>query len=167
VILIIIGPMGCGKTTIGRLLATKLGYHFDDADDFHPSENIVKMSAGIPLDDTDRLGWLMTLRERIQTNLNNHQNLILACSALKQSYRDILGIDQKTVLSIYLKGSLNQLQERIKNRDHQYMDKNLLSSQIDTLEEPTEGLIIDIKLSPELITDEIIAQLQLKAKIDE
>jgi carbohydrate kinase (thermoresistant glucokinase family) len=164
-IIVIIGPMGCGKTTIGKQLAARLGYYFDDADDFHPPENISKMKRCFPLTDSDRWGWLSLLNGRIRDRRDRRQHLVLACSALKQSYRDLLGIDQKTVISVYLKGSFNLLKERISRRAHKYMDKNLLTSQMETLEEPTGGLIVDINRRPEMITDEIIAELHLKEKL--
>lgn len=112
-IIVIIGPMGCGKTTVGELLAERLSWTFADADDFHPPENVEKMRQGIPLDDDDRFGWLASLRTHIEEQIQRDKNLILACSALKHSYREILGIDQRRIISVYLKGSFELLQERI------------------------------------------------------
>ncbi len=158
VILVLIGPMGCGKTTVGKLLADKLGYRFDDADDFHPPENIAKMRAGKPLEDKDRIGWLTILQARIRESRQSGQCLVLACSALKAWYRDLLGIDQKEVISIYLKGSYELLRERVSHRNH-YMNINLLASQFDTMEEPDGGVIIDISQDPETLCDNIVARL--------
>ena len=106
VVIVLIGPMGCGKTTIGRLLSSRLDRPFHDADDFHPPENVSKMRAGIPLEDSDRFPWLKKLHAEIQMWLQKDQPVVLACSALKKEYRDMLGIDQKSVISVYLKGSL-------------------------------------------------------------
>ena len=158
-VVILIGPMGCGKTTIGRLLAARLGWPFSDADDFHPEENVSKMRAGIPLDDRDRLGWLSTLRGRIDQSKAAGENLVLACSALKKSYRDLLGIDQRQVVSVYLKGDFDLLRTRIEGREHQYMNKGLLASQLETLEEPADGLTLNIGRSPEALAGEIVTWL--------
>ena len=103
-ILILMGPMGCGKTAIGKMLAKKLGWPFYDGDDFHLKENVEKMRAGIALTDEDRKLWLEKLRANIQRWLKHRQSTILACSALKQAYRDILGVNQRTVRTVYLKG---------------------------------------------------------------
>jgi gluconokinase len=156
--------MGCGKTTIGKLLAEKLGWPFYDGDDFHPKENVEKMRAGIALTDEDRRLWLETLRENIRGWLKEKQNMILACSALKQAYRDILGVDQEKVRTAYLKGSYQLLRQRIGERQHPYMDKNLLKSQLDTLEEPTSSLSVDIAATPEMIVSTIIKNLKLDQK---
>jgi carbohydrate kinase (thermoresistant glucokinase family) len=160
-VIVVIGPMGCGKTTIGKLLAEKTGFFFDDADHFHPAENVEKMRAGTPLDDTDRIGWLEILAKRIRARIEAEESLVLACSALKQSYRDLLGIDQKSVISVYLKGSIELLQSRLGSRSHEYMNDSLLTSQIATMEEPRGGLIVDIGPGPDEICDEIITKLQL------
>lgn len=160
-VLVLMGPMGCGKTAIGKMLAKKLGWPFYDADDFHPKENVEKMRAGIALTDEDRKLWLEKLRANIQRWLKHRQSTILACSALKQAYRDILGVNQSTVRTVYLKGSYELLRKRLEERQHPYMDKNLLRSQLDTLEEPKDGLTVDISATPEIIVGTIIKSLKL------
>ncbi len=160
-VIILMGPMGCGKTTIGKILAEKLGGSFYDGDDFHPEKNVEKMRAGIALTDEDRKLWLENLHVNIQRWLKDKENTILACSALKQAYRDILGVDQNTVRTVYLKGSYELLRKRIEERQHLYMDKNLLRSQLDTLEEPTDGLTVDISAAPKFVVSAIINNLNL------
>lgn len=158
-VVIIMGPMGCGKTTVGKLLAQKLRWPFYDGDDFHPIENVEKMRAGTALSDEDRKLWLEKLRDHIQQWLRQKKSAILACSALKQSYRDTLGVNQSSIRTVYLKGSFQQLRQRIEQRHHPYMDKNLLKSQLDILEEPQDGLIVDILAAPETIVSTIIDRL--------
>ena len=160
-VLILMGPMGSGKTTIGKMLTGKLGWPFYDGDSFHPKENVEKMRAGIALTDEDRRVWLEKLRDNIQRWLEERQDTILACSALKQAYRDILGVDQETVRTVYLKGSYPLLRKRIEERQHPYMDNSLLRSQLDTLEEPKEGLRVDVSATPEMIVRTIIQNLKL------
>jgi len=159
--LVLVGPMGCGKSTIGQLLARELGWPFYDADDFHPKKNVEKMRAGIALNDEDRKPWLERLHDKIQFLIKHKRNAILSCSALKQSYRDALGVNQKTVKTIYLKGSYKLLLKRVEQRQHPYMDKNLLKSQLNTLEEPKNGLWVDISPTPEIIVSTIIKALNL------
>jgi carbohydrate kinase (thermoresistant glucokinase family) len=160
-VIILMGPMGCGKTTIGKMLAEKLGWPFYDGDDFHPKENVEKMRAGFSLTDEDRKLWLEELYGNIQRWLKDKENSILACSALKRSYRNMLGINQNTVRTVYLKGSYELLRKRIEDRQHPYMDKNLLRSQLDTLEEPKDGLTVDISVTPEIVVSTIIDHLNL------
>jgi len=160
-VLILMGPMGCGKTTIGKMLCEKLGWAFYDGDDFHPKKNVEKMRAGIALTDEDRKAWLEKLHANIRRWLRDKQNSILACSALKQAYRDILGVDQDTVKTVYLKGSYELLRKRIEGRQHPYMDKNLLRSQVETLEEPSDGLTVDISATPETIVRIVMDRLNL------
>ena len=158
-VIVLIGPMGCGKTTIGKLLAKTNDWLFADGDDYHPKENVDKMAAGIPLSDADRKPWLERLAELACETLTGEKTLVLACSALKEEYRRTLGIDQQRVISVYLKGSQDLLAQRVTQRKHQYMDKGLLNSQFVTMEEPTNGIIIEISSSPESIVAEITNQL--------
>ena len=140
------GVSGVGKTTIGKLLSQELQIPFFDGDDFHPKENIAKMSNGIPLNDDDRNGWLQTLNKLAKDELKNN-SCIIVCSALKQKYRDILteGVEAHWV---YLKGSFQQIKERLEARSNHFMSSKLLESQFETLEEPIESIEIDINLSP-------------------
>jgi carbohydrate kinase (thermoresistant glucokinase family) len=160
-VLILIGPMGCGKTTIGKILAGKIGWSFYDGDDFHPRENVEKMRAGLPLTDEDRRTWLENLQGHIQRWRTDGRDAILACSALKQVYRDILGVDQDTVRTVYLKGSYELLRKRIEDRKHPYMNKDLLKSQVSTMEEPKDGLTVDISQTSEAAVQTIIKSLEL------
>jgi carbohydrate kinase (thermoresistant glucokinase family) len=158
-VLILIGPMGCGKTTIGKMLAEKLGWSFYDGDDFHPQENVEKMRVGLPLTDEDRKTWLENLHEHIQLWLMEDRNAILACSALKQAYRDTLGVDRDTVKTVYLKGSYDLLRKRIEEREHPYMNKDLLRSQVEAMEEPKGGLTVDISQTPKIVVETIVNAL--------
>ena len=152
--------MGCGKTTIGTLLASRLGWRFEDGDDFHPTANIEKMRSGQPLDDEDRYPWLEILYDLIQDHISRGEHLILACSALKREYRKILGINQRDVISVYLKGNPEILRQRIGKRTHHYMAKGLIESQLNTLQEPRSGIQVDIAMSPEEIVETVIKHLQ-------
>jgi carbohydrate kinase (thermoresistant glucokinase family) len=159
-ILILMGPSGCGKTTIGRRLAQHLGWAFLDGDDYHPAANVAKMHNGVPLDDDDRRPWLRALRREIEARLRTGQSAVIACSALRQSYRDLLGVDQQTVRTVYLRGSFELLQRRLAERRGHFMPPELLRSQLDTLEEPDGGLSVDIDADPETIVTRIVAAMQ-------
>lgn len=156
IVIILMGPMGCGKTRIGKCLAGRTGWSFYDGDDFHPPANVSKMRAKIPLTDEDRHPWLCCLAAHINSQLLKEENSILACSALKQIYRDQLGVDQKRIVSVYLKGSYHLLKSRIADRQHAYMPDELLKSQMETLEEPEDGLRVDIALKPKEIVSKIM-----------
>jgi gluconokinase len=154
--LIVMGVSGCGKSFIGAKVAQALGCVFEDGDDFHPASNIEKMASGKPLTDDDRWPWLDVLREHIVLNQSQTACYVLACSALKQSYRDRLrGDDSPETLSfVYLEGSKELIRQRMEARDH-FMPPALLDSQFATLEKPEDGMAIDIELTP----DEIVAAI--------
>src|SRR5574341_1452911 len=153
---LIMGVSGSGKTTLGKALAQKLGWDFLDADEFHPPENVAKMTAGIPLDDSDRASWLASLHKQLLSILEAGQHPILACSALKEKYRAQLleGLDRIAV--IYLKGSYDLILSRMSTRDDHYMKPEMLRSQFDALEEPKDALVLDIEMSLEDMINTII-----------
>jgi len=149
-IIIIMGVSGAGKTTIGKLLAQELSWKFYDADDFHSAANKDKMSRGVPLADEDRADWLASLRGLLNQNIEVSQSVFLACSALKQEYRDILRVNNE-IRFVYLCGSHQQIEARMKERKDHYMKAEMLSSQFATLEEPKDALIVDISKTPKEI----------------
>ena len=161
-IVLLIGPAGSGKTTVGKLLAAQLSWEFADGDGFHPPANIEKMSRGIPLTDEDRIPWLRSIREAMLQWQAQGKNAVMACSALKRSYRDLLGIhpNSKNIKLVYLKGSYNLLLERLHSRTGHYMKEQMLASQLADLEEPTDALTIDVAKSPGQIASEIRKQLE-------
>lgn len=139
-IVLVMGVAGVGKTTIGEALARAIGARFIDADDYHPPENVAKMRAGVPLDDQDRWPWLKCLNEE----LRKEQRAVLACSALKESYRRRLAEGVKDFKVVYLHGSAQLIRERMKTRRHRYMPAALLDSQLATLEPPLDAIAIDV-----------------------
>jgi len=161
--LIVMGVSGSGKTTVASLLARRLGWDFYDADEFHPPENIAKMTQGIPLDDSDRAPWLAALHALIQHSIAEGRPGVLACSALKQKYRDQLTADAPSVQVIYLKGSYEVVWLRIAARNGHYMKPDLLKSQFAALEEPSGALAVDIRPEPDEIVEQILSTLQLGA----
>jgi len=157
-IVIVMGTTGSGKTTIGSLLAERLRWEFADADDFHPAANVEKMKHGIPLTDADRMPWLEALRDKIVQWHSESRNVVLACSALKQSYRDELRASSD-VRFVYLKGSYELFSQRVLARKGHFAKQDLLASQFADLEEPTDAITIDARESPEEMVTEISKRL--------
>src|SRR5437870_10590994 len=142
-IIVLMGVTGSGKTTVGKLLARELGWRYFDADDFHPPANVARMRSGVALDDADRQPWLEGLRGLIRDSLESEENVVLACSALKETYRRRLLINKRVKL-VFLKGDFQLIQKRLSKRRGHYMNPALLESQFATLEQPNDSLEIDI-----------------------
>lgn len=161
--LVIMGVTGSGKTTVGQMLAEKLGWEFYDADHFHPEENIEKMTNGIPLDDNDRVPWLKALATLISSSESQGQSLVLACSALKNTYRNMIRDASKSVTFIFLKGDQNLIGDRLNARKNHYMNPALLPSQFAALEVPSEDEAVHIDINPEpvAIVEDIISHIVL------
>ena len=150
--IIVMGVAGCGKTTVGKALARYWGWKFYDADDFHPPENIAKMTNGIPLNDSDRALWLTSLHHLISSSLKAKHSGVLACSALKERYRQQLLEGNQDLQIVYLKGNYDLIWSRLSARQDHYMKPHMLQSQFEALEEPTNALTIDVSVP----VDEII-----------
>jgi gluconokinase len=159
-IILIMGVAGAGKTTVGALLAEELGWKFADADSYHSPENIKKMAAGVPLTDADRESWLRILRDAITSWIANRENVVLACSALKESYRKFLLVGPE-VKCVFLSGTFPLVEERLRKRTGHYAGPALLQSQFQTLEEPSEGTKVDVSAPPAEIVREIRQKLEI------
>ncbi len=152
------GVSGSGKSTLGKALAAELGWVFFDADDFHSVENIAKMTAGIPLTDSDRVPWLASLNLRLASMLDHGHHPVLACSALKEKYRlQLLGGIQGVAV-IYLKGSYELIRSRLLAREGHFMKENMLQSQFAALEEPEEAVILEIGMPLDRMLDTIFTK---------
>jgi gluconokinase len=160
-IVIVMGVTGAGKTTIGRLLAEQLGWQFADADDFHPAVNVEKICHGIALDDADRAPWLAALRNAILEWIAADRSIVLACSALKRSYRDQLAAGPE-VRFVYLKGSPALIAERLRSRHGHFADEKILAGQFSDLEEPQDAVTVDIDGTLEQIVSQIRQKLGLE-----
>ncbi|XP_029472654.1 probable gluconokinase [Rhinatrema bivittatum] len=180
VLVVVMGVSGSGKSTVGSLLANKLGWKFYDADDYHSKENKMKMAEGIPLTDQDRIPWLSELHRTIREGLSS-ENVVLACSALKQAYRNIISNGESTLLPncgqrvkkeefpssrplfVHLDGSMEVICQRLEGRKGHFMPSALLQSQFDTLEPPSAPehfIIINVEKSVSEIVSEIVTMLK-------
>ena len=160
-IILVMGTTGSGKSTVGQMLAQRLGWLFLDADDFHSAANKEKMHKGIPLTDADRAPWLAAIHDELVRQDKLGCNVSLACSALKQEYRDELKANLNMRV-VYLKGSEAVLRSHIEGRHGHFAGESLLASQLATLEEPVDALVEDVSHTPEEIVTEVCALLNLK-----
>jgi gluconokinase len=158
-VIVLMGVSGAGKTTVGRLLAEALGAEFAEGDAYHPPGNVEKMRRGIPLEDADRWPWLQTLADQIDRWLAARKTVVLACSALKQSYRDVLAQGRPGVRFVHLEGDKALIRGRLDARRGHYMPAILLDSQFAALEPPVDAVTVDVAGTPEAIMAEIVQHL--------
>lgn len=164
--LVVMGVSGCGKSTVARLAAERLGWEMDEADDFHPPQNVARMARGVPLTDHDRLPWLTALRDRMSARAAAGHSTVLACSALKRSYRDLLRGARCRVRFVFLDGTPQAVAERLAGRSGHFMPASLLESQFADLEPlagDEDGVTVALAGAPEEITGEALGRLGLLA----
>jgi gluconokinase len=159
-VILVMGVTGAGKTTVGKLLAQRLGWQFLDADDFHPPANIEKMKHGIALNDADREPWLAAIHAALLDYAAKNQNAVLACSALKQKYRERLaaGLDMRIC---YLKGSFEEISSHIEHRTGHFASEAILAGQFTDLEEPDDAVVLDATAPPEENVSEALTKLHI------
>ena len=159
-IIVVIGVAGSGKSTVGRMLASSLSCEFLDGDDYHSPENKAKMHKGIPLNDDDRIDWLNSLNKILHESCNKNKDVVLACSALKESYRKRLSKNiAKNMKWVYLKGDFDTVYNRLSERKDHFFDPDLLRSQFETFEEPANVIAMDIRKTPIEIVDLILSKI--------
>jgi gluconokinase len=156
----VMGVAGCGKSTVGPLIARALGADFAEGDTFHPPANVAKMSRGEPLDDSDRMPWLAAMADAIREWQAKEKPTVLACSALRQRYREILAGGSAGVRFVFLRGSQATIADRIGRRRDHFMPPSLLASQFATLEEPEDAIAVDVGGSPEAIAAAALERLR-------
>lgn len=165
-ILVLMGVCGCGKSTIAEHISNSCNLPYAEADDFHPQSNIDKMSAGIPLTDQDRLPWLNSIANWIDERITNNQSAIVTCSALKKEYRDILR--RPEVVFVYMQGSYEEVMERLSQRKDHFMKPNMLQSQFDILQEPTQDeLHVNVHIGNATPDQEAAAVISLLPLLDQ
>jgi len=157
-VILVMGATGSGKTTVGTLLAGRLGWHFLDADDLHSAANRDKMHRGVPLTDEDRAPWLAAIHEELLRRNERDENVVLACSALKQKYRDVLSADLNFTV-VFLRATETQLRHNLAVRTNHFAGENLIPSQLAALEEPSGAIDLDASLTPDQIVADICARL--------
>jgi gluconokinase len=158
-IVVVMGVAGSGKTTVGTMLADAMQCAFLDADSLHTAANVAEMSRGMPLTDADRAPWLAAIHARLLDSFSRGEPLVVACSALKQAYRMVLA-DGVPITWVYLKGPVALIQSRLQQRTGHYMQSAMLASQLDSLEEPSDALNVDISLPPATIVAQLMARLR-------
>ena len=161
---VVMGVSGSGKSTVGEALAKRLGWRYEDGDKFHPATNVAKMSAGQPLTDEDRWPWLRAIAAEIDRLIAAGEHAVIACSALRRAYRDILVHGRGDVRIVYLFGTQPLIAERLNHRKGHFMPPGLLASQFGTLEPPTadeRAVTVSIDASIEMIVEEILRRLGL------
>ena len=156
--IVIMGVAGSGKSTVGQLLANRLRFEFLCGDSLHPPGNIEKMTHGIPLTDADRAPWLAALHSQIAESFQRGEHLVVACSALKQRYRDTLN-NGVAITWVYLKASEELIRERLQQRKHHYMKAQMLASQFSDLEEPADAIVINAAVKPAITVKQIVSAL--------
>ena len=164
--LIVMGVSGSGKSTIGERLAERLAWSYEDGDKFHPASNVAKMSAGQPLTDMDRWPWLMAIADEIDRVCLAGKHAVIACSALKRAYRNVLVHGRSDVRIIFLSGTQALIANRLAQRKGHFMPPGLLESQFETLEPPEADenpVTVSIDASADAIVDDIVRQLRLRA----
>lgn len=164
--LVVMGVSGSGKSTVGRLLADRLGWQFAEADDFHPPANVAKMSAGVPLTDSDRWPWLRTIAAWMSERTAAGVDVVVTCSALRRVYRDVLREAGSGVRFVHVTGDRELISERMASRSGHFMPASLLASQLATLEplaDDEDGVDVDLALPPAQIVDQALARLDLSA----
>lgn len=157
------GVSGSGKTTVGKAVSNKFGWKYYEGDEYHPAENVEKMKNWIPLNDEDRLPWLLSLRKVIEEAISKRENIVISCSALKEAYRKILKVSEE-VKFIYLKGSYDLIRKRMEERIPHFFKPEMLKSQFDVLKEPQQAIEIDISKSSESIIGDLIDKINAVRK---
>lgn len=160
---VLMGVSGVGKTTIGQILAERTGWRLYDADEFHSAASIEKMRNGIALEDADRWPWLDRMHAMLVEKQGRGESVLLACSALKQKYRERLAKDCPDLHWVYLKGAFELIRSRLEARKNHYMKAGLLESQFAALEEPQDAIVAEVGPEPEVIADFVLRQLQVSA----
>jgi gluconokinase len=163
--LVVMGICGCGKSEVGRRLASRAGYSYAEGDEYHPASNVAKMAAGLALDDSDRADWLATLRDKIREAAQRDENLVLSCSALKRRYRDLLRQGDDRLVFIHLHGSRELITSRMQARKDHFMPVSLIDSQLRDLQplEPDEAhVVLDISRDPDQLVTDVLKELHIR-----